>query len=71
MELVAVLANSFASAVTMAMGNTASIDTAGVAICLVPPSILAAADAMVRMSSRGFGGRRAMSLVMIYLLIPL
>ena len=69
MELVAVLANSFASAVTM--GNTASIDAAGVAICLVPPSILAAADAMVTMSSRGFGGRRAMSLVMIYLLIPL
>ena len=42
--LVAVLTNSFASAVTI--GYMSSIDVAGVAIALVSPSILDAADAM-------------------------
>ena len=50
MGLVAVLTNSFASAVTI--GYMSSSDVARVAIALVPPSILDAADAMVTMSRR-------------------
>ena len=50
--LVAVLTKSFALAVTI--GYMSSIDVAGVAIALVPLSILAAADVMVRCRGGGF-----------------
>ena len=49
-DLVAVLATSFESTVTI--GCVSSFDAAGVAISFVSSSILAAADAMVTMSRR-------------------